>query len=201
MKVERLALALALLAVSMLAPEARARDEKTTPPLPWLLLSGNERKCTRFLQEFGGKVCLEWDTATRNFLLDRDGSVFLVVRTGHIDGNGSTAEPAVTSRSGRLAPPEIRSLRNLLANVGIATLRGNCDPFPGFDTVPFQEGAGYDLVWNGPGSTQNKIPLASTPGAGPVCPQGLLRILHRLNLISAGLPEAPTESPASNGPA
>ena len=193
MRIDRFAIALALLAAGSnphaLFAQGAQDAQGGKAGAAWVTLAGSERKCTRFEQQIGGRICHEWDTAQRSFRLDKDGSAALSAQFGHSDGAGPTREPTVVDRAGRLSQPEIRSFRGLLASVGLASLTAGCNPFGGlFGTVPFQEGATYELVWNGPNGSRVTLPLAS---GSPACPQRLLRLLHRINLITTGLPDAP----------
>jgi hypothetical protein len=193
MKIPRLAGALALLAASTLAPCLRAQDEKSIP-VPWVELEGTERKCIDIEITIGGRICHKWDAVKRSFLLEKGGQAYFVFRTERVDSRGPLTVPTVVSRSGQLSREDVRALRSLLANIGIAGQTGRCNPFGNlFQSVPFQEGASYELTWHGPGAVTVEIPLESGFTGNP-CPQGILRLLHRINLLTAKLPPSPPSS-------
>lgn len=197
MQIRRFALALSLFAASAFAPGLRAEDEKDAL-LPWVELAGMERKCIEIEQQIGGRICHKWIAARRSFLLEKGGQAYFVFRTEQVDSRGPLDVPTVVSRSGRLTREDIRALRNLLASIGIAGQPGRCNPFGNsFQNVPFQEGASYELIWHGPADTTATLPLDSG-FTGTPCPQGLLRLLHRINLLTAKLP-APTEASLRTG--
>jgi len=180
---------LALASLATLSPaKAQGNPEKAAAPAPWIKLAGSDRNCHDIQVTIGGHFCIDWTDSSRTFTLDKNGGGAQTIQTTSHHPNQADRQN-LDARGGRIPAVEVRALRSYLASIDIAHLQGNCNPFSvSFDR--FVSPVGYQLTWTGPAGASNTLKLG-TDYFGTACSKTLLRLLNRINRISASLPTKP----------